>query len=389
VGVATVVGSDRLTVNGTIYQLNGLDAVELQQSCYVDGSAWACGAAATRALQTLVDGAMVTCTPTGRQSGNATFAVCTSGGLDVGETMIMDGWAVANPSQSDAYVAAEKMARAASVGIWRASFVPPSDFRDDIVAIEKSYVQQASASILADAEKTFGAATGVDIFPGTIVANAGAKERAAMTDQRVLVPNLSPAFIDNAIGPREIFSWRAVARVLENWRKSAVGSVVTGARSPIWDGLLRHEHRTERVKTESEYYQAMRQDSAQWIAQGRQPVLLTPQTIPGWVTQWFKGLPPKGAVVARKDGGLVGKGYLGTIDGVDVYSGTPMPTDNSVLLPQDLLISASYGKNANGTILDLDRNSVTTSELAFRYSIALEWKPDQVVWLYYPFEDHQ
>src|SRR4051794_37517522 len=69
VGVATVVGSDRLTVNGTIYQLNGLDAVELQQSCYVDGSAWACGAAATRALQTLVDGVMVTCTPTGRQSG--------------------------------------------------------------------------------------------------------------------------------------------------------------------------------------------------------------------------------------------------------------------------------------------------------------------------------
>jgi hypothetical protein len=340
-------------------------------------------------LQTLVDGAMVTCTPTGGQSGNATFAVCTSQGLDIGETLVMDGWAVANPSQSDAYVAAEKTARAASVGIWRAAFVAPSDFRADIAAIEKSYLQQASASILADAEKTLGAATGVDVFSGAIVANAGAKERAAMTDQRVVIRTLSPGFIDNAIGPREIFTWRAVARVLEDWRKSAVGSVVTGTRSPIWDGLLRHEHRTERVKTEGEYYDALRANSAQWIAQGRQPVLLTPQTIPGWVTRWFKSDPPKGAVVARKDASLVGKGYLGTIDGVDVYSGTPMPTDNSVLLPQDLLTTASYGKNANGTILDLDPNSVTTPELAFRYSIALEWKPDQVVWLYYPFEDHQ
>ena len=80
---------------------------------------------------------------------------------------------------------------------------------------------------------------------------------------------------------------------------------------------------------------------------------------------------------------------MGTIDGVDVYSGTPMPTDNSLLLPQDLLTSASYGRNAKGTILDLDQSSVTARELAFRYAIALEWKPDQVVWLFYPFEDRQ
>jgi endonuclease YncB( thermonuclease family) len=388
VGVATVVGSDTFKVNGTVYQVHGLDAVELQQSCYVDGQAWACGAAATRALQTLVDGATVSCTPTGGQNGNATFAVCTSQGLDVGETLVMDGWAVANPAQSDAYVAAEKMARAASVGIWRASFVPPSDFRADIAAIEKSYLQQASAAILADADKTLVAAPGVDLFPDVIVPNAGAKERAAMTAQTVLLRSLSPSFIENALGPREIFSWRSVARVLEDWRKSAVGTVVTGARGPIWAGLLSHEHRTERVKNESEYYEAMRRSSAQWIAQGRQPVLLTPQTIPGWVSQWFKSLPPKGAVITKKDG-LAGKGYLGTIDGVDVYSGTPMPTDNSLLLPQDLLTGVSYGKNANGGILDLDPSSVSAFEMAFRFSISLEWKPDQVVWIYYPLEDHQ
>jgi len=302
--------------------------------------------------------------------------------------MVMDGWAVANPSQSDAYVAAEKTARAASVGIWRASFVPPSDFRADIAAIEKSYLAQASATILADAEKTLAAAPSVDIFPNAVVPNAGAKERAAMTARRVLVRSLSPAFIDNAIGPRDIFTWRGVARVLEDWRKSAVDSVVTGARSAIWDSLSTHEHRTESVKNESEYYEALRRNSAGWIAQGRQPILLTPSSIPGWIPRWFKFEPPKGAVIViKKDD--VGKGYMGTIDGVDVYSGTPMPTDNSILLPQDLLTALSYGKNANGTILDLDASSVSTPDLAFRYSIALEWKPEQVVWLFYPFEDKQ
>ena len=64
-----------------------------------------------------------------------------------------------------------------------------------------------------------------------------------------------------------------------------------------------------------------------------------------------------------------------------------MPTDNSVLLPADLLISDSYRKNANGAILALDQSSVTTPEFVFRYSIALAWKPDEVVWLHYPLED--
>src|SRR5690242_18925541 len=101
------VGSDRLTVNGTTFQLNGMDAVELQQSCFVDGQSWACGAAATRALQTLVDGATVTCTPTGGQSDNAPLAVSSTQGPYIGETMVIVGCAVANPFQSDAYVAAE------------------------------------------------------------------------------------------------------------------------------------------------------------------------------------------------------------------------------------------------------------------------------------------
>ena len=388
VGPATTLGSDTLAVNGTDFQLSGLDAVEIQQSCFVDGQAWACGAAATRALQTLVDGVTVSCTPTGETNGDLKFAVCTSEGQDVGETMVQDGWAVANPSQSDAYVAAEKAARDASVGIWRGSFLPPSDFRQDIAAIEKSYVELADASILADAEKTLDAATGVDFFAGAHLATIGPEENREMSDQQVRIHNQSPGFIATAIPTQDIFSWPAVSDVLESWRGAAVASLVRGARSPIWDGLLSHEHRVAEVQDEGEYYLALRRYAAPWIEQGRQPILLTPQSIPGWVNRWFNGGPPQGGTIEKKQQGIT-KGYLGTIDGIDVYSGAPMPTDTSILLPADLLVSATYRKDANGAILDLDQSSVNAPELVFRYSIALEWKPDEIVWLHYPYEDHQ
>jgi hypothetical protein len=58
-----------------------------------------------------------------------------------------------------------------------------------------------------------------------------------------------------------------------------------------------------------------------------------------------------------------------------------------MLFPKDLLVSASYRKNANGTILDFDPASLTASDLVFHYAAALAWKPDVVVWLHYPLEE--
>jgi endonuclease YncB( thermonuclease family) len=387
-GPATVTGADSLKVNGIAFQLNGLDAVELQQSCYVDGQAWACGAAATRALQTLVEGVTVSCTPTGATSGAAKLAVCMSEGQDVGEYLVQNGWAVADPSQSDTYVAVEKAARDGAVGIWRGSFLPPADFREDIAAIEKSYLARAHASILAEAEKTLEAAPGLDIFADTRFSMVGPEQTAGMEDQQVHIKNLSQGFITDALSTQEIFSWPAVSDVLEAWRDAAVASVVKGVRGPIWDGVLNHKHRVADVKNEADYYEAMRRYAAPWIEQGRQPLLLTPQSIPGWVTRWLGGDPPEGSKVEKK-AGLAQRGYLGTIDGVDIYAGTPMPTDISVLLPSDLLASATYRKDTQGSILELDPGSQATPNLAFHYSMRLDWKPDEIFWLHYPYEDHQ
>jgi endonuclease YncB( thermonuclease family) len=387
-GPARVTGSDTLTVNGIHFQLSGLDAVELQQSCFVDGQAWACGAAATRALQTLIEGVTITCTPTGETNGDAQFATCTSGDEDIGENLMQNGWAVANPSQSEVYVALEKEARDDAVGIWRGSFLPPAGFRQKVAGIEKSYLAKADASIWAEAEKALELTTSIDFFAGARLASVGPDDGRQILDQKVSVHNLSPGFITDALSTQDIFSWPAVSEVLEQWRGSAVASLLRAARDPIWDDLLAHDHRVADVKNETDYYEAMRRYAAPWIEQGRQPILLTPQSIPGWVSRWLNGEPPQGSKVEKK-AGISQQGYLGTVDGVDIYAGAPMPTDMSVLLPDDLLVSATYRKNADGTILELDQSSESTPDLVFRYAIALEWKPDEIYWLHYPYEDHQ
>jgi hypothetical protein len=133
----------------------------------------------------------------------------------------------------------------------------------------------------------------------------------------------------------------------------------------------------------------MRRHAAPWIEQGRQPVLLVnAPMLPPWIGGWFRGhAPARAEITAKTD--IETEGYLGTVDGIDVYVGRTSGRD-SLLLPEDILVSAGYRTNADGGILAIEPDSADDlGELVFRYSIALEWKPDTIVWLHYPYEDHE
>jgi len=388
-GPAIVLGSDALMLNGTIFRFNGLDGVEFHQSCFVDGKAWACGASATRALQTLLEGIMVTCTPTGERSGDGDFAVCASDQGDIGETMVRQGWAMANPSQSDAYVAAEQAARENGEGIWRGLVLEPWAFRQDIAAIEHSYIEQAGASILAEAEQALATDSGVGIFADTRIGTLEPDESVETSDQEVRIDVPAAGFVLDAIESRDVFRWQVVSRVLEDWRRSAVGFVVSGGRRPIWEGLMNRPVQLDTVNDEEAYYRAIGKGATPLIEQGRQPVLIvTSPLLPDWIGYWFAGRPPQGALITRKTD-IDRQGYMGTIDGIDVYVG-PTPGTDSLLLPDDLLTAANYRENADGAVLAFERNSDgANDEFVFRYAIALEWKPDVVVWLHFPYEDNE
>jgi len=129
-GPAKVVDSTVIEIDGQRIMLFGTDSVMRKQVCTIDGKVWQCWDAAVRGLQILVDQGPVTCQligepdPYGRMLGR-----CSVNGKSLNEELVRGGYAVARPSETTDYVAAEAEAKDKKVGLWQGQFRRPSEFR--------------------------------------------------------------------------------------------------------------------------------------------------------------------------------------------------------------------------------------------------------------------
>jgi endonuclease YncB( thermonuclease family) len=130
-GRAKVVDGDSLEVAGERIRLFGIDAPESRQQCQsVAGRPYACGRAATRALDAAIGGRAVSCTLLSHDRYNRDVAICTAGGRDLGETMVRAGHATELPQHSGGrYAQAERAAREAKRGVWAGTFEQPAAWR--------------------------------------------------------------------------------------------------------------------------------------------------------------------------------------------------------------------------------------------------------------------
>lgn len=124
-GSARVIDGDTLTIGGERLRLSGIDAPELRQTCGGPDAEWPCGLAARDKLRTLVDGRETSCVTHGRDRYQRLLGVCHRGDIEINETMVADGLAVAYGS----YGGAERRARDAGAGVWAGPFEPPRDWR--------------------------------------------------------------------------------------------------------------------------------------------------------------------------------------------------------------------------------------------------------------------
>jgi endonuclease YncB( thermonuclease family) len=122
---------DDIIINGQDYRLEGVDALEGDQSCHsAGGQIYRCGEQARQALAAIMAGRPVTCVPTGKRHRDRLIANCTAGTLDVEEEIVRRGWAVVRPDfisgdESARLCAIEAEARARKAGAWAGSFELP------------------------------------------------------------------------------------------------------------------------------------------------------------------------------------------------------------------------------------------------------------------------
>ena len=130
-GAARIIDGDSLEIAGARIRIHGIDAPEGRQQCRDSkGADYACGREAARALDRIIGGRTVTCTPVTLDQYERDVATCETAGRDIGEAMVRAGHARDYTRHSRGrYASAEREARDAKRGMWAGSFEDPREWR--------------------------------------------------------------------------------------------------------------------------------------------------------------------------------------------------------------------------------------------------------------------
>ena len=131
VSITQVSDGDSLRSGDLRIRLFGIDAPELKQQCTdQNGILWSCGVAALKQLNALISkNKDLQCSLRDVDRYGRLVMQCFSGSTDIGAAMVRSGHALAYRDFSDLYVAEEKQAKKAHIGIWRGTFSPPWEWR--------------------------------------------------------------------------------------------------------------------------------------------------------------------------------------------------------------------------------------------------------------------
>ena len=120
-----VVDGDSLALGDRRLRLKGIDAPELKQLCRRDDDEYGCGAESMSYLRGLIGRNRVDCRAEGIDRYGRDLVRCVADGIDLNETMVRSGHAVAFGD----YDLAESLARSESTGLWAGEFEAPKQWR--------------------------------------------------------------------------------------------------------------------------------------------------------------------------------------------------------------------------------------------------------------------
>jgi endonuclease YncB( thermonuclease family)/outer membrane protein OmpA-like peptidoglycan-associated protein len=129
-GTPRIVDGDTLVIDSRRWRLSGIDAPEMRQQCArSDGTAYACGVAAQKALEDIIAGSPVSCRELELDRYGRSVGVCYAGATDIGKAMVEAGMAVPYLEYSEEYMEEGEAARESAKGLWSGEFQPPAEYR--------------------------------------------------------------------------------------------------------------------------------------------------------------------------------------------------------------------------------------------------------------------
>lgn len=141
VGAASALDGNTLRVGGVLVRLAGTDAPEGPQSCSLGPGrgSYFCGIVARAWLTELTMGKRIYCSIERRAEDERNFGTCgvdnaagngfRQGEVSLNETMVRNGWAVADRRTGTAYIDAQIAADNDNAGLWQGVFTMPRDWR--------------------------------------------------------------------------------------------------------------------------------------------------------------------------------------------------------------------------------------------------------------------
>lgn len=128
-GSAYVQDGDSLIINNQKIRLEGIDATELYQECYINRKPYGCGLEAKEKIQSITQKKTVECHADKKDKYGRLRAHCYVGGRNINALMVRSGHALAATRFSMRYANEEKLARSEKLGIHAAKYTYPWQWR--------------------------------------------------------------------------------------------------------------------------------------------------------------------------------------------------------------------------------------------------------------------
>jgi endonuclease YncB( thermonuclease family) len=129
-GRATVIDGDTIEIRGERIKIFGIDAFERRQRCRrADGKRYRCGRTASRTLADKIDNRRISCRKKTVAKSRRIYATCWIGAEDIGASMVLAGWAIADTRRTSDYTIHEARAQRRRTGAWQGDFLKPREWR--------------------------------------------------------------------------------------------------------------------------------------------------------------------------------------------------------------------------------------------------------------------